>query len=197
MPPEQIGLMDRTSSRRTPLGLIWTTDDPVATAARLSDALDGEVAPFVACLIGGLALTVTTSAPGDRFDVLRAVGRDAGPAVGIPAVVAVGWATVDLDRAERQLVEAGVVPGPLIVAGAVEALGATSRRADDSAFDVPLVLLEPVTEGRLAATLARRGEGPCAIIVGAASVGLATLVPGGSTTGPHLLVDAGGYHRDR
>ena len=190
-------MMDHFPGRRPNLGLTWSTDDPVATAARLSKALGGEVPPLVGCSIGGLALTVTTSSQGDRFDVLRVVDGAVAPIVEIAAIVAVGWATVDLDRAERQLEDAGVVPGPLTAAGPVAALGAMSRRVEDSAFGVPLVLLEPVTEGRLAATLARSGEGPCAIVVGAPGDGPPSLVAGGSTSGPHLLVNAGGYHRSR
>jgi hypothetical protein len=74
-----------------------------------------------------------------------------------------GWATVDLERAERDL-------GPLLAddAGFVDAprstlLGARCRtgraRPDDPAGAAWIVVLEPDTEGRLAAFLARHGEG--------------------------------------
>jgi hypothetical protein len=74
--------------------------------------------------------------------------------------VAIGWATVELDRAAGQLF-------PLLPAGATfhaadgsVALGARCRVADAVRPDWPvIVLLEPDTEGRLAATLARSGEG--------------------------------------
>ncbi|MEO5883899.1 MAG: hypothetical protein ABIQ58_00065 [Candidatus Limnocylindrales bacterium] len=79
-------------------------------------------------------------------------------------LLAVGWATVELDRAAATLL-------PLLVPGATFAdaapcghLGAWCRigRADRGpggeagAF---VILMEPSTEGRLAATLARHGEG--------------------------------------
>jgi hypothetical protein len=77
-----------------------------------------------------------------------------------PLLVAIGWATVELDRAADQLL-------PLLPRGATfrsaersVALGATCRVADAVLPDWPLVLLlEPDTEGRLAATLARSDEG--------------------------------------
>jgi len=79
-----------------------------------------------------------------------------------PGTIAVGWATVELDRAAREL--AGVlvdgtdlVDGPAsLILGARTRLGRT--RADDGR-EIWLAILEPETEGRLAATLARTGEG--------------------------------------
>lgn len=76
-----------------------------------------------------------------------------------PRPLAIGWATVDLDRAAAEL--AAIVP-----AGArfqpverSDVLGATCRVADRVPPGWPAVaLLEPDTEGRLAATLARFGE---------------------------------------
>jgi hypothetical protein len=94
--------------------------------------------------------------PGDGHDVLEV---EAAPATGRVAagpgrLLAIGLATVDHERLASELgagdvVEAGVEPG----------LGAT-------AWLVPatrLLLLEPSTEGRLAAALARHGEGPIAL----------------------------------
>jgi hypothetical protein len=78
---------------------------------------------------------------------------------------AVGWATVELDRAAvelRPLLEPGSSFAP---ATDCTVLGARCRvgRARDGAVDAPIiVLLEPSTEGRLTAVLARRGEGWCA-----------------------------------
>jgi hypothetical protein len=68
-------------------------------------------------------------------------------------LVAVGWATVDLERTVAGL------PEPSAVGPATEepSLGARARVV--RAGPVALVLLEPSTEGRLAAALARRGEG--------------------------------------
>ncbi len=103
-----------------------------------------------------------------------AVGRELAAAIGLVLLpedaldldgvslrpVAVGWATVDLDRATRELRDLG----PFSDAPFDRLLGATARigltRPPVSGATVPpVVLLEPSTEGRLAATLARRGEG--------------------------------------
>ena len=78
-------------------------------------------------------------------------------------VVARGWATVDLDRAAGSL--AGLLaPGSRFADASRSAiLGARCRvgRAirDDGAGADWIVLLEPDTEGRLAAHLARHDEG--------------------------------------
>ena len=80
----------------------------------------------------------------------------------------VGWATVELDRAEAEL-DLWLAP----VADEGEHgpeetdephLGARTRvRASPGLPGEALVLAEPATEGRLAASLARDGEGPCAL----------------------------------
>jgi hypothetical protein len=80
-------------------------------------------------------------------------------------------ATVDLARAEADL--APIVGSGWRDAGEDAALGARCRRAtlDRSV----LVLAEPVTEGYLAACLARFGEGPVAVALdGTTAVGDAT-----------------------
>jgi hypothetical protein len=75
--------------------------------------------------------------------------------------VAIGWATVELDRAAREFsprlrdgVGFDAAPGSDI-------LGTRGRsaRIDVDGVELTLVLLEPSTEGRLAAYLARFGEG--------------------------------------
>ncbi len=124
----------------------------------------------------------------------------------------VGWATVDLDRAEAELdpwlglTEAGGGHGE-------PHLGARTRTRESPGLPGRvLVLAEPVTEGRLAASLARDGEGPCALYLeptegleawlGAAvlrGVGLSAIRRGplgpsvlvaGVPSGPHLVVVA-------
>ena len=91
-------------------------------------------------------------------------------------------------------------------------LGARARpRVADGLPGEQIVLLEPTTEGRIAASLVRDGEGPCALYihpaggldgwlerarergVGTSSVeagpfGRSVLVAGGPVAGPHLLV---------
>lgn len=78
-----------------------------------------------------------------------------------PRLVAVGWATVDLERTLDDLGLDGlpVVDEPL--------LGARACRIDLEGTAV--VILEPTTEGRLAGALARRGEGMCALYLSAAA----------------------------
>jgi hypothetical protein len=73
-------------------------------------------------------------------------------------VVGLGWATVELERAEREL-RARFGIGPFEDASADVHLGAHARRRGD------VVALEPSTEGRLAAFLVRHGEGPAALYV--------------------------------
>jgi len=76
-----------------------------------------------------------------------------------PRDIVSGWATVELDRAEEEVAGLLGLAVP-VLATAVEddrVLGARCRllRADARR----ILLLEPSTEGRLAAALARRGEG--------------------------------------
>jgi hypothetical protein len=126
-------------------------------------------------------------------------------------VVGIGWATVELDRAEREL--AGV--GPFVTAPRDAALGASARRSPISKGGPPaIVLLEPDTEGLLAAALARFGEGVLAVYLGPLDradvddtprlgpprpgpLGPARLVIGRPAWGPHVLVLAGVARRSR
>jgi hypothetical protein len=79
----------------------------------------------------------------------------------------IGWATVDLERAERELGEAlGVVLDSSPAPRDAE-LGARLRVARPFDEGPSLALMEPDTEGRLAAILARHGEGVALVIVDA------------------------------
>lgn len=79
--------------------------------------------------------------------------------------IAVGWATVDLERAVADVAPAlGLVPEAFVPAASTSALGARCLvRADGLGAGLALALLEPETEGRLAATLARHDEGPAVV----------------------------------
>lgn len=125
-------------------------------------------------------------------------------------LASVGWATVDLERAAAEF-EARW-PGLRFIApvSADVVLGARARVAgtDVSAngpAPIALVLLEPSTEGRLAASLARFGEGPTAVWVTPdraegkpveprtsarfdGPFGPERLVLGGPIAGPHVLL---------
>jgi hypothetical protein len=137
-----------------------------------------------------------------------------GPAGRIAALlgeverVVVGWATVDLDRAVAAL------DRPALPAADDELLGARCVTVEGVHPEPALVLLEPSTEGRLAASLARHGEGPIAlyavvtphvldalrVVVAAGGVHLSRLARGplgesvlvadAPPSGPHLLVAA-------
>jgi hypothetical protein len=85
-------------------------------------------------------------------------------------VVGLGWATVDTDRAVSELSVAYPDAAPFETAAQVSLLGASCRLGRPGRpEDVRLAILEPVTEGRLAATLARHGEGPVVLWVAAAA----------------------------
>ena len=78
---------------------------------------------------------------------------------------ALGWATVELDRAATELGHAlRVPPEAFVEATGTLVLGARCRVAGGILPEgISLVLLEPITEGRLASTLARHDEGPAAV----------------------------------
>lgn len=144
-------------------------------------------------------LAVRTPAVGAGLPPSSVVGR--GDA---PRLLALGLATVDLERAADAL------------GGLVERLpddrllGARAARPAEPG----ILLLEPATEGRLAAALARRGEGPAAVYLevderrlaevaarlreqgetmteGAGPFGRQHLVRGGPPWGPGLVLVAG------
>lgn len=113
-------------------------------------------------------------------------------------------ATVDLDRAVGELgATAEVLPDDSLLGAAIRLV----RRATGP----PIALAEPITEGRLAASLARFGEGPSGCYVTAPNglpaavramsargirasrpaegpFGRSVLVLGGPVAGPHLIL---------
>jgi hypothetical protein len=179
--------------------LTWQAPDPGALAAELEACLGpiawtGTVAGGGRVLrLGGGDLEVVPwrrEAPDDEphpagrlvFEPLEPGAGEPDPGAAVSAVssmdlIGVGWATVELDRAEAEL-DPWLDPAPADAAD-----GATSAETAPSAVEVPephlgartrvrrspglpgeaLVLGEPVTEGRLAACLARDGEGPCTL----------------------------------
>jgi hypothetical protein len=129
-------------------------------------------------------------------------------------LAAIGWVTVELERAADELAglfrDAGL-PEPTWSPGTRdELLGATAwvgtppRSADRSGEYPLLVVLEPDTEGRVAATLTRSAEGVGAVYVSRARgasidpsrlgrpspgpLGAARLVLARPTWGPHVVV---------
>ena len=137
-----------------------------------------------------------------------------GPMVAARPILAVGWATVELDRAALELASV-LLPGTSFQPGPPsEHLGARCRLGWDAPAFVQelaaiVVLLEASTEGRLAATLARHGEGWCATwasgaaetaesaesapggrlsVVKSGPLGPERLLLGDPASGPHRLV---------
>ena len=142
-------------------------------------------------------------------------------------IVGIGWGTVDLERAAATLgASLGLPVDAWTSADRDHLLGATALLGPPLSSSVSpapgpdsrgprLVLLEPDTEGRLAASLARHGEGVAAVYVVATLVegaapssvaavgspgapvrssiapgplGRARLVLGGPIWGPHVIV---------
>lgn len=136
---------------------------------------------------------------------LQVIDRLVGP----DARRVLGWATVELDRAARDLAMGSPVRSPDLPDDPL--LGARCRLLAVDGRD-EILLLEPATEGRIAASLARYDEGYVAtwiriaperfdgLVEGARRDGLRLspeavgpfgrerLVLGGPTWGPHLLV---------
>jgi hypothetical protein len=114
--------------------------------------------------------------------------------------VAVGWATVELDRAAEELAR-WLGRGEIFAdAPSSSLLGARCRIGRSGAAGPWIVLLEPSTEGRLAASLARTGEGWVAVWTAdppdagrwsaerPGPLGAERLALGGPVEGPHRLL---------
>jgi hypothetical protein len=223
--------------------LTWQAARPAALAADLGRRLGVALVPREA-LDDAFVLPLGTAdlevvpwrreAPGDEpqpagrlvLEPFEDGAADVKVRPGVPpfTLAGVAWATVELDRAEADLdVWLAPVAEPAMADGpAVEVLGATdphlgARTRVRAAPGLPgevLVLSEPATEGRLAASLARDGEGPCALYLApregldawiraarargvtlagpaAGPFGRSVLLAGGAAAGPHvILVDA-------
>ena len=111
----------------------------------------------------------------DEVAVGLALERFAGPTRQAPSsarFLALGWATVDLERAAARWpgVRWRTAPRDSLV-GARALVGRTGTPVEPASAErvagdgTTLVLLEPDAEGRLAAALARHGEGPAALYV--------------------------------
>ena len=142
---------------------------------------------------------------------IRAAAAERDPWLAELRVAGIGWGTVELDRATHEL--AGL--GPFTAAVRDVSLGATAARSPLAERWRPaLVVLEPDTEGLLAASLARFGEGVLVLWLGPLDradvddtprlgpsrngpLGPARLVVGRPAWGPHVLVLAGVAPRSR
>lgn len=110
--------------------------------------------------------------------------------------IAVGWATVETDRAASELTAAlGLSADPFELAADSVTLGARCRIGHGILTGGrSLVLLEPSTEGRLAASLARLGEGPAAVWLDAARLDDPLSAPRPGPFGPERLILGGPIH---
>ena len=180
-----------------PIHLEWRSDYPLLAGRRLARRLglgDVELSAIRFADSGGAILSIESSALTRDDQLAFGLRPPLVEPVDVPfALAAVALATIDLaqTRAHGSIEEEPI-------------LGARGARLDED----PLVIaLEPTTEGRLAASLARFGPGPCGLylrpLVGASAIaastarpgilGLTRLVLGGPVWGPQLmLVGAGG-----
>ena len=153
--------------------LTWQAADPAAHAAELARRLGADLAGTAFHVVPWQRETASDDPhPGGRLVFEPATG-EAGRSSPSPAgdgdqalrLAAIGWATVELDRAEAELAEwlaADGATGDGRCRAAARREGAAAAHATGCPGGT-LVLLEPTTEGRLAASLVRDGEGPCAL----------------------------------
>ena len=107
-------------------------------------------------------------------------------------LIATGWATVDIERA------ASAFPGTTFAKAPPDDLLGARAWVTEPTNATGIVLLEPATEGRLAAFLARHGEGPAALYLavplkpdgGTGRRPRASATPRGGPFGAELLVHA-------
>lgn len=101
------------------------------------------------------------------LDDLAELALAVAPQLAGHQIVALGWATVDIDAVRRRI-EADAGFGAFVAAPRDAHLGARAvvHRPGEPSGEPIEVLLEPDTEGRLAASLARHGEGFAAIWFG-------------------------------
>jgi len=146
---------------------------------------------------------MTWSALIEAAEAVRAEVAARDPRVAGLRLAGIGWATVEHERAIDELdalfaadrrPDADAGPGaanhPWTSIGPDPALGALGwlrQTGIPGAWPV-LVVLEPDTEGRLAASLARFGEGVAVVYLGEGRPGPGSLVPGGSAWGPHAVL---------
>ena len=129
-------------------------------------------------------------------EAIRLAAIDRDPRLRAAPLAGIGWATVDHERAQAELdgLLAGDPSAPSLApwrsVGRDPALGAASwLRAPDGAVTSPsLVLLEPDAEGRIAAFLARFGEGVGAIYLWEGAPRPGEVLRGGPMWGPHVVM---------
>jgi hypothetical protein len=160
---------------------LWleVADSAAGRGTRLADHLEVAAADVATAGVAGLASPVDLAPPS------------------IARLVALGWATVDLDRAAAawpSLRWAGVPRDALV--GARAQLGEPVPVAEGRTAWHPgyrLLLLEPDTEGRIAAALARHGEGPAGLYVALPAAAIAAARPRLARLGVRVVRGAGPF----
>jgi hypothetical protein len=204
--------------------LTWQAEDPASLARDLARRLGvrsrpgGMVARARLLDLGNAILEVRPWVREGPDDQPRRGGRlllepvpggdpEPVPAPGAPLrLLGLGWATVELERAEAEL-EPWLGPPAPGNPRTDRHLGATALVRTGAGLPGDwTVLLEPATEGGAAASLARDGEGPCALYLRSARgldawldgsrevrdgpFGRQVLLPG-PFTGPFVIVTEG------
>ncbi|HEX7473893.1 MAG TPA: hypothetical protein VF323_12480 [Candidatus Limnocylindrales bacterium] len=191
------------------LAIVWSARDPDAVATRLRGlgfalGADRRMA-FPSAVVRIQAGTVGDDRLGLAEGPAAPPARALRHANGIADVVAVGWATVDRERfvADSRTPPVEALPNDPHLGAFVVRQGTGRPYA---------LVVEPDTEGRLAASLVRFGEGPAALYLSCGAGGLAAFVGdagrrgsavssvregplgpavvllGGPAWGPHILV---------
>jgi hypothetical protein len=120
----------------------------------------------------------------------------ADPVTAALPIAAIGWATVERERAQGEL-DALLAADPNaprlapwrgLERDAALGAGAWVRAASEGQGDPALVVLEPDTEGLLAAFLARFGEGVGAVYFGDGALPAGRVVRSRPRWGPHVVV---------
>ena len=142
----------------------WVTASPDRAAIRLAHALGLIMDPVGGRRevgLGSVVLELVALPSGvagdDRLSFAGPVARPPDAHSPGVACVGVGVATVDTDRIASRM------GWRIAQAGHDLVLGAHVAAADASPGEARLVVLEPSREGRVAASLARLGEGPVAL----------------------------------
>lgn len=125
-------------------------------------------------------------------DAIRTAAASSAPRVAELRLAGIGWATVEGERAMREL-DPALPADPEAAWTALDrdpALGARVwQRSAAASPDRPVLrVLEPDTEGRLAASLARFGEGVAVVYLGDGQVGPGRLLPSSKPWGPHVVL---------
>ncbi len=185
----------RTQSR---LLITWAGEDLEGLLDTLGLELAGGVVELAAARIEIDRSQPAAGQPRLQVEALPAGSGQEPRTSGPLELVAVGWATIEFDRAARD------VGGIWESAAPDHLLGAAVWRSPE---DHPAtLLLEPNTEGRLTGALARYGEGPIALYLrvgdpgqagvdfrarpGSGPFGEEWLIPGPDPAGPFLILVA-------